>query len=366
MTVIRVFVQNEAGSDRKNVHDEKSLALVRSVRVSRPYPYPYGFVLGTSAEDGDNVDCFVVTPRPLRTGTIVACVPVALLEQVEDGEVDHNVLAVPQDEAPELGEIVTDRLVEHFGDVINTEFTARMENDLDSVENGKSKWDAVVGRFHGLFMTDLEKAETDMKSIKANPELTEIPCDKCGSPMAVLYNKRGKFLGCSKYPDCRNTMPVDGPRPKTEVIETDYKCPKCESPMVIREGKRGRFLACTAFPKCKSTAPVDEDGKIIEPKKTGIPCDKCGSEMVVRGSRRGPFLACSAFPKCRNAKPLPEELREAPQETDETCETCGEPMVIKRSRWGKEFLACSGYPKCKNARDLAKPDEETAEAAAEK
>ena len=260
--------------------------------------------------------------------------------------------------ATELGEIVTDRLVEHFGDLINTDFTARMENDLDSVESGERRWNEVVARFHELFAKDLEKAETGMVSLKANPELSEIKCDKCGSPMAVLYNKRGKFLGCSKYPDCKNTMPVDGKRQKSEAIETDYVCEKCESPMVIRDGRRGRFLACTGFPKCKNTASVDEDGKIIEPKKTGIDCDKCGAEMVVRGSRRGPFLACSAFPKCRNAKQLPDELREKPKETDEKCERCGEVMLIKQSRWGKEFLACSAYPKCKNARDIEKREDE--------
>jgi DNA topoisomerase-1 len=259
--------------------------------------------------------------------------------------------------ATELGEIVTDRLVEHFGDLINTDFTARMENDLDSVENGDRMWDDVVSRFHALFAKDLERAETAMKSIKANPDLSDIKCDKCGSPMAILFNKRGKFLGCSRYPECRNTMPVDGPREKSEVIETDYRCPKCESPMVIRDGRRGRFLACTAFPKCRSTASVDEEGRIVQPKRTGIDCDKCGSEMVVKSSRRGPFLACSGFPKCRNARPLPEELRERPRETDELCDKCGAPMVIKASRWGKEFLARSAYPQCRNARDLPQQEE---------
>jgi DNA topoisomerase-1 len=256
-------------------------------------------------------------------------------------------------QATELGEIVTDQLVEHFGDLINTDFTARMESDLDSVENGRRRWDDVVSEFHTPFARDLELAEAAMKSLKENPELIDQACDKCGAPMAVLYNKRGKFLGCSRYPECKNTMSVDGPREKPEVIETDYSCPKCSSPMVIRMGSRGRFLACTAFPKCKSTASVDDDGKIIEPEKTGIECEKCGSEMVVRGSRRGRFLACSGFPKCRNAKPLPPELREAPKESGELCEQCGSPMVIKYSRWGKAFLACSAYPKCKNARDLS-------------
>ncbi len=255
--------------------------------------------------------------------------------------------------ATELGEIVTDRLVDHFGDLINVNFTSQMESDLDRVEEGKLRWSKVVKDFHDVFSKDMEKAETAMPSLKLNPELTDRKCDKCGSPMAVLYNKRGKFLGCSNYPTCKNTMPMDGPRPASEVVETDYTCPKCESPMVIRNGKRGRFLACTAFPKCKSTASVDDEGKILEAKPTGIDCDKCSSPMIVKQSRRGPFLACSSFPKCRNAKPLPDELREKPRESGVICDKCNRPMVVKTSRWGKEFLACSGYPECKNARAVA-------------
>lgn len=90
---LRVFIQNEAGSTRKNRHDEKSLAFLRSEEVSRPYPYPYGFIVGTTAADGLNVDCFVLTQQPLRTGDLVTCEPVGLMEQFEDGNDDHNVLA---------------------------------------------------------------------------------------------------------------------------------------------------------------------------------------------------------------------------------------------------------------------------------
>ena len=259
--------------------------------------------------------------------------------------------------ATELGEIVTDQLVGHFANMINTDFTATMEGDLDLVEEGNKNWRDVVQRFHDVFVGDLEKAEKEMRNLKKDPELTDRKCEKCDSPMAVLYNKRGKFLGCSKYPDCKNTMPFDGPREKSEVIETDKVCEKCEKPMVIRTGSRGRFLACTGFPKCKNTASVDEDGNVIKPKPTGIKCEKCDSDMIIKGSRRGPFLACSAFPKCRNGKPLPDELREAPQETGEACEKCGKPMVRKTSRWGKEFIACSGYPECKNTRDGSKAAE---------
>ena len=269
--------------------------------------------------------------------------------------------------ATELGEIVTDRLVDHFGDLINTDFTSRMESNLDRIESGEMPWASVVQDFHDIFVEDLERAETEMTSIKLNPELTDHKCDKCGAPMAVLYNKRGKFLGCANYPECRNTMPVDGPRAKPEVIETDHVCEKCQSPMVIRTGKRGRFLACSAFPKCRNTASVDEQGNVIRPVETDIACDKCSAPMVVRGSKRGPFLACSAYPKCRNAKPLPPELREEPEKTEHKCDECGEAMVIKTSRWGKRFLACSGYPGCKNTRELpaseAGEDEQTVQGA---
>ncbi len=262
--------------------------------------------------------------------------------------------------ATELGEVVTDQLVEHFGDILDTEFTASMESDLDRVESGEREWRAVVKSFHEVFAKDLEKAEVGMRDLKREPELSERKCDKCGAPMAVLFNKRGKFLGCSNYPECKNTMPVEGPRERAEVEATDKLCGKCGKPMVIRSGKRGRFIACTGFPKCRNTASVDEHGNVIAPRESGEKCDKCGAPMIVKGSRRGPFLACSAFPRCRNAKPLPEHLREKPEETGQSCDKCGAPMVKKTTRWGKRFLACSGYPACKNAKDL--PAEASAEA----
>lgn len=100
---IKVFIQNEAGSARKHIHDEKTLRLKRTVEVSRQYPFPYGFVLDTTNEDGDNVDCFAITPRELETGQIVDCRPVGLMEQIEDGKQDHNVIAVLSDGDVEVG-----------------------------------------------------------------------------------------------------------------------------------------------------------------------------------------------------------------------------------------------------------------------
>ena len=107
---VSVFIQNEAGSDQNHVHDEKTLTYQRTDTVSEPYPFPYGFILDTTSEDGDNLDCYVITQQPLKTGTVVDCEAVAMLEQIEDGEEDHNILATVPGEAPEIGSSVVDTL----------------------------------------------------------------------------------------------------------------------------------------------------------------------------------------------------------------------------------------------------------------
>lgn len=110
MSPVRVFVQNEAGSDRKNYHDEKRLVWQRAVTVSRAYPFPYGFIVGTSAVDGCNVDCFVISDAHFRTGDIVECEVLGLMEQFEDGQVDHNILARPKGSTSTVDGGVRERL----------------------------------------------------------------------------------------------------------------------------------------------------------------------------------------------------------------------------------------------------------------
>jgi len=150
-------------------------------------------------------------------------------------------------------------------------------------------------------------------------------------------------------------------------LDSGIKCEKCGKPMVIKQGRRGEFLACSGYPECKNALSFkrDEAGKIIpiprapapELPAVDIKCDKCGSPMAVKMSRRGPFLACTGYPKCKNAKPLPEELKAkmpkapAPEPTNEVCEICGKPMLKRQGRFGP-FLGCSGYPKCKNLKKL--------------
>ena len=114
---VKVFIQNEAGSEQAHFYNEKTLEYQHTDRVSRPYPFPYGFILDTLSDDGDNLDCYVITQRPLRTGTVISCEAVALLEQIEDGEEDHNILATVPGEPPEVGSSVVDTLQEFISHV---------------------------------------------------------------------------------------------------------------------------------------------------------------------------------------------------------------------------------------------------------
>jgi DNA topoisomerase-1 len=269
--------------------------------------------------------------------------------------------------ATELGKTVTDQLVGHFGDIMDVKFTSHMEDRLDEVEEAKTGWLQVLREFYEPFSADLKNAEKNMK-----PETTEHKCEKCGKPMLKRWSPRGQFLGCSGYPECRFTMPLDdagepAPRPAPEM--TNEKCGKCGSPMVIRTGRHGRFMACSAYPKCKNTRNIEQPGEPggtptarPGPEPTNEKCGKCGSPMVIRTGRRGRFMACSAYPKCRNTRnveqPAETDGKPAagppPQTTGEKCEKCGKPMAVRRSKRGM-FLGCTGYPQCRNAKPMPKP-----------
>ncbi len=272
----------------------------------------------------------------------------------------------------QLGEITTDILVKHFTKLLDVQFTAQMEELLDEIEEGKVEWHDMLGTFYKEFEPTLKAASNNMEDVRPKPIPTDIPCDVCGKKMVIRPSRNGEFLACSTYPECRNTKNFkraeDGSIQALEKEETGVRCDKCGLPMVIKTSKRGEFLACSGYPNCRNAKSFERDpatGKITvvekaQPVATDIKCEKCHSPMVIRNSRRGPFLACSGYPRCRNAKPLPDELkdkapppppREAPVLTDEKCEKCGSPMVKRRGRFG-DFLGCSAYPKCKNIKKL--------------
>ncbi len=198
----------------------------------------------------------------------------------------------------ELGFLVTDLLVESFPDILNVEFTAGMEDELDRIEEGQEPWVQALRRFWEPFSKDLEKADVQMRDVKREERPTGIPCEKCGKPMVIKWGRRGEFLACSGYPDCKNTKNFtrdeDGTIRPAEPEVTDEICEKCGKPMQVRFGRFGKFLGCSGYPECTNVQPMHK------PKPTGITCAGCGQgEMMERLSRRGKvFYSCNRYPDC--------------------------------------------------------------------
>ncbi len=200
----------------------------------------------------------------------------------------------------ELGVLITKLLVQHFHDVLNVDFTAGLESELDKIEEGSLLWQQVVRDFYDPFSRDMVKASEEMKDVKKNLEVsTDVICETCGSNMVVKWGRHGKFLACPKYPECKNTKPMEqGPDGKIQEKVEDAlneNCERCSKPLVYKQGRFGRFIACSGYPDCKFTRAIKQG--------TGVKCPKCeggeGGEVVVKRSKRGRvFFGCSAYPKC--------------------------------------------------------------------
>ena len=230
----------------------------------------------------------------------------------------------------ELGILVTDLLVEGFPQVLNVEFTARMEEELDLVEDGKMDWVKMLKKFYGPFSQRLEIAQKEMRDVKREEKPTRYKCDKCGSPMVIKWGRRGEFLACSSYPDCKNTKEIqktsDGDVKIQKQETVDEKCEKCQSPLAIKHGRFGRFLACTRYPECKFTKSFTLGIKCAEPG--------CGGGLVEKRSRKGKiFYSCSNYPKCKFATwytPLKKQ-----------CPACKAPfLVVKMTKGEGKVYTC--------------------------
>ncbi|MBI5560084.1 MAG: type I DNA topoisomerase [Deltaproteobacteria bacterium] len=195
----------------------------------------------------------------------------------------------------ELGFIVTDLLVGSFPKILDTEFTAHLEEELDRIEEGKTPWLNVMREFYGPFRESLEKAKGGMKNLKGEEIPTDIACSKCGKTMVIRWGRKGKFLACQGYPECKNTsdFTVDETgrvKAVERVLVSEEKCQNCGKPMVVKSGRFGRFLACSDYPACKTTRSLS----------TGVVCPEgCGGTLVERLTKKGRlFYGCSNFPKC--------------------------------------------------------------------
>ncbi len=250
----------------------------------------------------------------------------------------------------ELGFLVTDLLVEHFQDIMNVEYTAALEQELDEIEEGKDNLLNTLNQFWKKFEKDLKKASKEMKDVKRMEEQTDEVCDKCGKPMVLKWGRYGKFLACSGYPDCKNTRQLAGVEgdggPELHEDVAKEVCPNDAQPMVLKKGRFGPFLACSNYPECKVTKRLvrGAEGKLQVEQLQPIDeaCPECTKPLMWRRGRFGPFIACSDYPNCKYIK------KKEAKEIGLGCPECGQGQVVERKgRWGRSFYGCKRYPDCK-------------------
>jgi len=251
----------------------------------------------------------------------------------------------------ELGILITDLLVESFPQILDVEFTAQMEEQLDSIEDGKLDWIQCLHQFYQPFSDYLEKAKEQMRNVKKEFKETDLICSRCKKHKLVIkWGRNGSFLACPGYPECTFTSnfkeDTSGNITIVGVEQVDLNCEKCGGAFVVKSGRYGRFLACSNYPECKNTREFtqDEQGRIqvSESEATDETCSLCHSVMVIKKGRYGKFLACSNYPKCKFIKPI--SLGVACPESD-----CNGYLTEKKSRRGRLFYSCSRYPDCKFA-----------------
>ncbi len=268
--------------------------------------------------------------------------------------------------ATELGMMVTEKLVEQFPKIMDVSFTSHMEEQLDHIEDAHLNWVSVLREFYDPFRESLDSAMEKMVHVRTQSKPSKYKCQQCGQSMVYRWSKSGRYLACSAYPECKNTLPVDKDG-KPITMNGSVKCPNCGKDMVLRQSRFGLFLGCSGYPECKTNMPCSEKGeplKTVKEEDIKEICELCGKAMEVRRKGRRAFLGCSGYPECENTRPLPEGIRLAPKPKKPAvpaginCEKCGKPMVIRSGRRGK-FIACSGFPRCRNTKPLPKSDDES-------
>jgi DNA topoisomerase I len=249
----------------------------------------------------------------------------------------------------EIGMVVTDLLVENFRDIFDIQYTARLEEELDEIEEGKEKWTDTLSEFYKHFAKDLKYAEKHMENIKRMEKPTDEKCERCGAPLVIKWGKHGSFYACSTYDkedpnSCTFTKenPINLPDLDSadlqETTQEEY-CENCGRVMVLKRGRFGQFMACTGYPDCKTTRRLDQGRKVpdIPLEET---CPKCGRNLVIRHGRYGEFTSCSGYPECKYVKQNFIGVK---------CPLCEDGEIVEKRarRKGNTFYGCSNYPKCK-------------------
>jgi len=229
----------------------------------------------------------------------------------------------------DLGFLIADLLIDNFPTIMDVGFTAQMEENLDKIEAEKVPWKKVLDEFYRPFEENLKKAEENMRDVKGERTPTEILCEKCGSVMEIRWGRFGKFLSCTAFPECKNakmfSKDEEGKIMVAEPPSVDERCPQCDSPMLVKEGRYGKFLACSRYPDCKGTKSMS----------IGVNCPQegCGGSLVQRRTKKGRiFFGCNKYPDCRFAlweRPVPK-----------TCPQCGASFLVEKRRKDGVKLVC--------------------------
>ncbi len=253
----------------------------------------------------------------------------------------------------EIGMVVCDLLVENFPYIFDTAYTAKLEEELDDIEDGKEKWTDLLNGFYSYFEKELKDAGKKMRNIKRLEQVTNEKCELCGSPLVLKWGKFGTFYACSAYDkkdpaSCTFTKENTASKPDLntpEGMEADEKeeyCENCGKTMVLRRGPFGPFMACpdyNADPPCKTIRKLSQKQQQKPPEPTGEDCPVCGKPLVLRQGAYGEFVSCSGYPKCKYVK---QNLIEGMK-----CPKCGEgDLAERRARRGNVFWGCTSYPKC--------------------
>jgi DNA topoisomerase-1 len=313
-------------------------------------------------KQGENLKLIDITPRQHFTEPPPRYTEASLVKTLEEKGIGRpstyaTILTTIQDreyvskdqgkfKPSELGTVVTDMLVKHFEDIFDVQYTARMEEELDEVEDGKMTWVQALDEFYKKFEKDLKKASKNMENLKKKEIPTDEKCEKCGSPMVIKWGQFGRFMACSGYPECKNTKEITSDEAAKEgeaAAEAEPEpCENCGKPMALKRGRFGQFLACTGYPECKTTRKIAAGTKT--PKKPDVVldevCPQCGqAKLVLKEGRFGEFTSCSNYPKCKYIKPKTVGVP-CPKPG------CGGEIIERRSKRGKLFYGCLKYPAC--------------------
>jgi DNA topoisomerase-1 len=255
----------------------------------------------------------------------------------------------------EIGGVVCDLLVKNFPYIFDFAYTARLEEELDDIEEGKEKWTVLLNGFYDHFVEELKDAGANMEDIKRMEQVTGEKCDLCGSPLLLKWGKFGTFFACSAYnkkdpTSCTFTKENIASKPDLntpeaqEAGEQEEYCDNCGRVMVLRRGLFGPYMSCPGYnedPPCKTFRKLSQkqQQKPIPPTPTGEDCPACGKPLVLRQGAYGEFVSCSGYPKCKYVK---QNLIEGMK-----CPKCGTgDLAERKARRGNIFWGCTNYPKC--------------------